>query len=208
VAVRIPMHAMALELLQNLSFPLAAPSANPFSYVSPTSAQHVYDQLNSKIPYILDGGTSKIGMESTIISFSKEIPRIIRLGGISVEQILEILPDAQVDVQFNPHENAESAGQSIRHYAPKCILEPLERIALDGEIARTVLLYSKQSEVPKNARVFYLSESGSEIEATQNLFAMVRKFDEMGLDQVYFEWAPNKGLGRAINDRLSRAMKK
>jgi L-threonylcarbamoyladenylate synthase len=211
VAVRIPRHPMTLGLLQQLKFPLAAPSANPFSYVSPTTAQHVYDQLQGKIPYILDGGSAKIGMESTIVSFSREVPRIIRLGGISVEQIQSILPHAIVDVQFHPNETAESAGQAIKHYAPRCELIPLEDLdtaALEPHSSLVILRYSRNDSPKSSAKTYYLSENGDESEAAHHLFGMLRTFDELNIPRVYFEWAPHRGLGRAINDRLMRAQKK
>ena len=207
VAVRIPQHPMALALLQELSYPLAAPSANPFTYVSPTTAQHVYDQLQGKIPYILDGGNATIGLESTIVSFADGPARVLRLGGISLEALWTVLPELQIDIQFAP-KGTESPGQLDHHYAPRCALIPLDSLTEKPDEQAHLLLFSQKPGGPAGSHIHYLTPKGDLNEAAAALFSLLRSFDDRQLDRVYFEWAPNEGLGRAINDRLSRAQKK
>jgi len=204
VAVRVPGHAITLELLQTLSYPLAAPSANPFKYVSPTCSQHVFDQLRDKIPYILEGGDSKVGIESTIVSFLEEIPKILRLGGIPIEEIQKHVPEAIVDIQHAPNSSA-IPGQLAHHYAPKCQLIPLDSFKGDGYPNDTPLLFYKKNETTHSNLEFYLSETGNLSEAASRLFSTLREFDKAGFSKVYFEWMPDEGLGKAINDRLRRA---
>lgn len=128
VAIRMPNHELTLQLLNSISFPLAAPSANPFKYVSPTMAMHVYQQLQGKIPYILDGGNCKIGIESTIVSFMGDDIKVQRLGGIALEEILQEIPDAILANQ--PEDHPVAPGQLKHHYAPGCKLIPLENSSL------------------------------------------------------------------------------
>jgi L-threonylcarbamoyladenylate synthase len=210
VAVRIPNHPMTLQLLSELSFPLAAPSANPFGYVSPTNAQHVHDQLGHKIDYILDGGSCCVGIESTIISFENE-PTILRLGGITQKEIEHII--GAVSISLNEHSNPRAPGQLDQHYSPHCTLKVLNYKELQTN--STILFYSPESEIkywklnPKiNCNTVYLTPKNDSIEAAANLFAILRDFDKKGLSEIFIELAENEGLGLAINDRLNRAMAK
>jgi L-threonylcarbamoyladenylate synthase len=210
VAVRIPNHPIALELLSKLTYPLAAPSANPFGYVSPTNAQHVQDQLGNQIDYILDGGSCCVGIESTIISFEKT-PTILRLGGVTKKAIEAII--GPVNVSLNEHSNPKAPGQLDQHYSPYCKLKDLKHYQLEPH--SNVLFYSPQTEEKywkKNPRiqcnVMYLTNNNASIEAAANLFSALRDFDQKGLAEVYIEFAKNEGLGLAINDRLKRAMAK
>lgn len=210
VAVRMPNHPVALELLSQLTYPLAAPSANPFGYVSPTNAVHVQDQLGNKIDYILDGGHCAVGIESTIISFENE-PTILRLGGVTQEEIEAII--GPVNVSVNEHSNPKAPGQLDQHYSPYCKLKDLKHVQLEPN--SNVLFYSPQTEEkywetnPRmQCNVMYLSNNHSSIEAAANLFSVLRDFDQKGLTEVYIEFAENEGLGLAINDRLKRAMAK
>lgn len=214
VAVRMPNHSLTLSLLDQLDFPLAAPSANPFGYVSPTKAQHVFDQLGSKIPYILDGGPCDVGLESTIISFENESkPSILRLGGISQEKIEEII--GEVDCKVNQNSNPQAPGQLDQHYSPFCKLLRLNNLELINSGIPKILFFSPDSEATyfeNNPQFFhesmYLSENHDLLEAAASLFATLREFDEKNYDEVYIEMAPDHGIGRAINDRLTRAMAK
>ena len=210
VAVRMPNHPIALELLSKLTYPLAAPSANPFGYVSPTNAQHVQDQLGNKIDYIIDGGSCCVGIESTIISFEND-PIILRLGGVTQEAIEAII--GPVNVSLNEHSNPKAPGQLDQHYSPYCKLKDLKHDQLEPH--SNVLFYSPQTEEKywgKNPRiqcnVMYLTNNNASIEAAANLFSALRDFDQKGLTEVYIEFAKNEGLGLAINDRLKRAMAK
>lgn len=210
VAVRMPNHPVALELLSQLTYPLSAPSANPFGYVSPTNAVHVQDQLGNKIDYILDGGHCAVGIESTIISFENE-PTILRLGGVTQEEIEAII--GPVNVSVNEHSNPKAPGQLDQHYSPYCKLKDLKHVQLEPN--SNVLFYSPQTEEkywetnPRmQCNVMYLTNNHSSIEAAANLFSVLRDFDQKGLTEVYIEFAENEGLGLAINDRLKRAMAK
>lgn len=206
VGIRCPDHPLTRTLLEQLSFPLAAPSANPFGYVSPTTAQHVQDQLGNKIPYILDGGACTVGIESTVIGWENSRPVIYRMGGISVEQIESVI--GKVSVQTHSSSNPQAPGQLQSHYAPrkKFLLGDLEKLAKSNTGKQVgILAFSKYiSGIPKENQLV-LSPSSSLTEAAHNLFSMLRRLDQMNIEVVLAEEVPNEGLGRAINDRLRRA---
>lgn len=206
VAVRIPNHQMTLELLSELDFPLAAPSANPFGYISPTTAQHVDNQLGMKIPYILDGGQCRVGLESTIIGFEGEEAIIFRKGGLAVEAIEEVI--GEVKIMTHSTSNPKSPGRLKSHYAPKTpfvIGNPNELVSeyLGKKIG--IISFKKSiDQVPIEQQII-LSKSGDYAEAGHNLFAGMRRLDGLNLDIIIAELLPEKDLGRAINDRLKRA---
>lgn len=206
VGVRIPKHFLTLELLHRLEFPLAAPSANPFGYVSPTSAQHVADQLGDKIPLILDGGPCSVGVESTIIGFTEDTPIIYRLGGIPVEYLEKII--GKVEVKTHSSSNPLAPGNLESHYAPhkKVWLGSLDELLqsfLPQEIG--VLAFCKKVPQIPCENQFILSPQQNLTEAAQNLFAMMRALDKMPVKIIWAELLPEQQLGRAINDRLRRA---
>ena len=197
---------MTRNLLEQLSFPLAAPSANPFGYVSPTTAQHVQDQLGDKVAYILDGGQCRIGIESTIIGWEGGQPTIYRLGGISQEQVEFVIGKIKVNPYYTSH--LQTPGQLKTHYAPvkKFLLGDIQTLAAKYSSLRLGILSFQNKEVKgKIHSNLVLSQSGDLNEAARNLFSMMRKFDEMNIDLVLAEEVPDEGLGRAINDRLRRA---
>jgi L-threonylcarbamoyladenylate synthase len=206
VAVRIPNHALTLELLANLDFPLAAPSANPFGYISPTSAQHVEQQLGEKIPFILDGGECQIGIESTIIGFENEEVIVFRKGGLAIEDIEKVV--GKVRVNTHSSSNPKAPGMLKSHYSPKKDLLIFDKKIFDKEIKKEQIGYLAFQEynlfLPKNNQLI-LSESGSYKEAAKNLFAFMRQLDAMEIEKIYVELLPEIDLGRAINDRLRRA---
>lgn len=204
VAVRIPAHPLTLALLRALDFPLAAPSANPFGYISPTTAQHVAHQLGDQVPYILDGGPAQVGLESTIVGFENGVPTIYRLGGMAQEQIERLI--GPVSVRNHSTSNPQAPGMLSSHYAPR---KPLLLLApgtapppgeRTGALAFRELFGGIQ---PQHQRV--LSPIGDLAEAAKNLFAHLRALDALDLDLLYAEPLPNEGLGRAMNDRLRRA---
>lgn len=203
VAVRIPRHALTLQLLQELGFPLAAPSANPFGYISPTTARHVEEQLGEQIPYILDGGPCEVGVESTIIGFEGTKTIIYRLGGMSVE---ELSPYCSELVRM-PHSssNPQAPGQLKSHYAPRI---PVTVGNLTELLTRydknEVAVLSFRDHYPE-VRQFILSPAGDLQEAAKNLFKALRELDKMPVKHILAEEVPDYGLGRAINDRLARA---
>jgi L-threonylcarbamoyladenylate synthase len=208
VAVRIPNHPLTLSLLEKLDFPLAAPSANPFGYISPTKAEHVTAQLGDKVSLVLDGGSCEVGIESTIVGFEQEKTIIYRLGGISVEAIEQIV--GAVEIRPHSSSNPNAPGMLESHYAPRkpfCLDKeklkqyPSERVG--------VLAFSQTLEnIPvENQKI--LSPNGSYWEAAQNLFALMRELDEMPhIEVIFAELLPEENLGRAINDRLRRASAK
>ncbi|MEQ8240598.1 MAG: L-threonylcarbamoyladenylate synthase [Cyclobacteriaceae bacterium] len=206
VAVRIPNHPLALELLGSIDFPLAAPSANPFGYVSPTTAKHVNDQLGEKIPYILNGGNCEVGLESTIVGFEDGQVVIHRLGGISLEEIEKIIGPVKRDI--NESSNPKAPGMLKAHYSPtkKLLIGNIEDLMNAQKNNDYGIISFKQSFLSSNPeREFVLSASGDMHEAAANLFSALRKLDDLDIDLILTELVPENGLGLAINDRLKRA---
>jgi L-threonylcarbamoyladenylate synthase len=202
VGLRCPRHPLLQELLSELNFPLAAPSANPFGYVSPTTAAHVAAQLSEVVPYILDGGPSSVGIESTIIGFDGGIT-LHRLGGITQEEIEHVIGPVRLLTQT--HSNPLAPGQLDSHYSPrkKVVIGSLPALIREyGDASVSVLSFQTDYHVPNQ---FILSPSGSLAEAAQRLFAALRSLDSDDSELVLAEWVPDVGLGRAINDRLRRA---
>ena len=206
VAVRIPSHPLTLELLRKIEFPLAAPSANPFGSISPTTAQHVKKQLGNKIPYILDGGRCDVGVESTIIKENNGKIEILRSGGIPAEELAEIigyLPDTK-----NHSSQPEAPGMLTAHYAPTIPLyfgdpEVLLKKYNGKKIA--LLSFAERYASPDITEAIILSENKDLREAARNLFQSLHTLDASGADVIIAEELPETGLGRAINDRLRRA---
>lgn len=204
VGVRVPRHPMALELLDRLPFPLAAPSANPFGYISPTKAQHVADQLGDAIPFILDGGPCEVGIESTIVGFENGQPVVYRLGGIAVEDIEKIT--GPVNVKINSASDPRSPGMLKSHYAPKAPLLIKEHIDPADDTSETAyLLLDKKIRGIDSKRQFLLSSKGDLFVAAARLYAQLRAIDREGWSPIVTSLLPEEGLGRAINDRLRRA---
>lgn len=205
VAIRIPNHRLTLELLSQLDFPLAAPSANPFGYVSPTSAKHVDDQLGKKISYILDGGESLVGVESTIVGFENTAPIVYRIGGITLEELECVVGPLKIKV--NVSSNPSAPGMMKSHYSPgrKLIIGDIAHLLREHNSSTTgVISFSKSFDVPMENN-FILSPNKSLDEAARNIFKALRKMDAPHIKVILAEYLPEKGLGRAINDRLSRA---
>jgi L-threonylcarbamoyladenylate synthase len=203
VAIRIPAHPLALELLRELGEPIAAPSANPFGGISPTSAEHVQMGLGAKIPYILDGGDCGIGLESTIVKIEENGKiRILRQGGISQEE-LQLFVSLELEVP----ESSETVvpGSMLSHYAPRKPLYLIEgEMKANPENIGWLRFNTLLPEVsPENQIV--LSPSGDLKEAGRNLFSALHQLDSMSVDEIRAERMPNHGIGRAINDRLFRA---
>jgi L-threonylcarbamoyladenylate synthase len=209
VAVRIPNHPLTLDLLSKLNFPLAAPSANPFGSISPTTAEHVANYFSNTLPLVLDGGNCENGIESTIIGFENEEPILFRLGAISREQIESVVGPILLK---NKNEKApEAPGMLTRHYAPltKTILVndvkkeiekyPTKRIGL--------LLFNNVTIDKEDLVVEILSKKGSLKEATANLYAAMHRLDTQNLDLIIAQKFPEIDLGNSINDRLERATK-
>lgn len=203
VGIRCPDHPLSMELLRAAGFPLAAPSANPFGYVSPTSAAHVNEQLGDRIPYILDGGSCEVGIESTIVGFEEGAPVVYRMGGLSLEDIERVA--GPVKVRAHSTSNPIAPGQLMNHYAPrvKVVIGTLEELLRRYPAhCSGILTFNRDFNLPYQ---FILSTTGSMEEAARNLFKALRAFDKMPVEVILAELVPETGLGRAINDRLRRA---
>jgi L-threonylcarbamoyladenylate synthase len=206
VGIRCPNHSLTLSLLNSLDFPLAAPSANPFGYISPTRASHVNDQLGDQIECILDGGECAIGIESTIVGFEDDIPTIYRLGGLSIDAIESVV--GEIKIQLNVSSNPLAPGQLKTHYAPRkkmIIGELTNLIKLHKDMRIGVLAFRNPVIGIDETQQIVLSPKGFLDEAAQRLFSALRELDKMDIDLIVAEKVPETGLGKAINDRLTRA---
>ena len=207
VGVRIPAHPFALDLLRRANVPVAAPSANPFGQVSPTTAQHVAEQLGERIDYILDGGRCSVGVESTILDLSGDRPTLLRPGGLALERLeAEIGPIRNADSAANVDGPQLSPGRLSRHYAtrtPLVIAESARALPFGKSCGLLTLVAESGDDC--FAAVEVLSQRGDLAEAAAALFAAMRRIDARGLDCIVARLVPEAGLGRAINDRLRRA---
>ncbi len=205
VAVRMPKHPMALGLIERAGTPIAAPSANPFGYLSPTTAHHVEERMKAQIDFILDGGPCEVGLESTILSFSEAKPRLLRPGGVPLEEIESAIGPLEAE----RNEGTPSApGMLPRHYAPRTpiFIGKSERTVVSCKEKKIGLLAFRATEkVQCFHHIEVLSKEGDLREAAANLFAAIRRLDALNLDRIVAEPIPEVGLGRAIMDRLRRA---
>lgn len=206
VGIRVPSHPIALALLQELDFPLAAPSANPFGYISPTTAEHVQKQLGDKIPFILDGGNCEKGIESTIIGFDKDEPILYRVGAISKEEIETII--GKINEKTKAAAKPEAPGMLSKHYSPRTPFMVSENIISDIEKYKNqavgFLIYSNVN-ISYSDNFTHLTKTENLDEAAQNLYAAMHKLDAAGFDLIIAEKFPEQGLGISLNDRLYRA---
>ena len=211
VAVRIPQHPVALELLQLLDFPLVAPSANPFSRISPTTAQAVSDYFGNQVKLILDGGRCKKGLESTIVGFENEAVIIYRLGSISQEDMERVI-GKNVTVNNINNSSPVAPGMLLKHYAPNTPLQLVDdlntaiRSHPDKQLG--ILSFQNHHDEENIKTQFTLSEKGDLEEAAFELYSALQQLDSAGTDLILAEKLPNKGLGRTINDKLRRAAAK
>jgi L-threonylcarbamoyladenylate synthase len=209
VAIRMPNHPMALSLIEESERPIAAPSANPFGYLSPTTAEHVREQLGGEVDLILNGGPCPVGVESTIISFVDEEPKLLRPGGISLEEVESII--GSVAISSINKEKTTAPGMLPKHYAPRTpiLLDWSEKDLVNYRNRKVGLLaFHKVNPSLKFNCVEVLSERGDLREAAANLFSAIRRLDGSGLDLILAESVPETSLGRAIMDRLHRASAK
>jgi L-threonylcarbamoyladenylate synthase len=206
VAVRMPRHPLTLELLSGLDYPLAAPSANPFGYVSPTTAGHVNQQLGKKIGYILDGGPCSVGIESTIIGCENDNPVLFRLGGKTVEEIEGLI--GHLEIRTRDYAGIVAPGMLKSHYAPrkKVVLFRNNLPAIESNMDRVgILTFTRIWEDIPATNQFVLSPKSDLKEAGKNLFTGLRWLDSLDIYIIYAELVPDTGIGKAINDRLKRA---
>ena len=200
VAVRFPKHTVIRKLLSLLKVPLAAPSANISSRLSPTSSNDVVDEFNNKIKFILDGGISKIGLESTIIDLTSS-PKILRPGSITVKKINKVLK-SKIKIE-KKIKKIKSPGQLKSHYSPGI---PLSFKTKSSKKNEAVVGLGKKFKIKKN--YFNLSKNGNLNEAANNLYKTLRKIKNSGFKSIAVNKIPNVGIGIAINDRLKKASNK
>jgi L-threonylcarbamoyladenylate synthase len=205
VAVRISAHPVFAEIIREFGRPLAAPSANRFGRISPTTAQHVSDELNGRIPLVIDAGPTTHGIESTIITIRSGKIEILRRGPITSEQLAPFA--TKVDF-ITDNKSVSAPGQLPSHYAPKTLLQLIDDAkefapAADHQVG--LLAWNPSNSEKRFAAVRHLSESHDFREAAANLFRYLRELDALELDLIVAERVPLQGLGAAIMDRLTRA---
>lgn len=202
VAVRCPAHPTALRLIEAAGVPIAAPSANLFCAVSPTTAPHVVEQFGDRLSVVLDGGPCQIGVESTVVSFLDDQPVLLRPGGVTVEEMEAVMGPLKIAIADGSQ--PISPGQFPRHYAPTTPLVLTSAAPRPG--ARVGLLaFGPPSSITDFAAIEVLSERECLREAAANLFAAMRRLDALQLDYIVARPVPEVGLGHAIMDRLRRA---
>ena len=214
VAVRMPSDKTAVKIIEKSGLPLAAPSANTSGSPSPTSAHHVEDDLDGKIDAIVFGDECAVGVESTVVSFACNPPRLLRPGAVTAEQLREIIPDIVIDkaVLTEPEKGArvESPGMKYKHYAPKT-----EAVLVEGESADFTEFVNSQ----KNSLAVCFDEEKSKIiipklvygkfenqeTLAHEVFSVLRKIDDLGVERVYIHAPSKEGIGLAVYNRLIRA---
>lgn len=209
VAIRIPNHPLTLELLRSIDFPLAAPSANPFGYISPTTAQHVVSQLGDQIPYILDGGSCQKGLESTIVGFDKDKVLVYRLGAITLEDLAAVVGEENLVVDNLKSEKPLSPGMLPYHYSPRTPLfltDNLKQDILSFDIQKIgiITLSTIIPNVPESHQI-QLSNTNDLETAGHLLYNTMHELDALNLEAIFVEKMPDIGIGKTMNDRLKRA---
>jgi L-threonylcarbamoyladenylate synthase len=205
VAIRVPAHPLTKQLLEQIPFPLVAPSANPFTRISPTKAEHVEHYFGDSIPCILDGGSCSVGLESTIIGMNNNTPLLYRegvLGKLLLESLIGPIE------KFNPQKNTIlTPGQWPRHYAPltKTILCKREEIMLHVKDNTGIIIYKEPLLSVNTNQQHILSETGSLVEAAKNLYQILHHVDKQKYETIICEMLPQEELGNTINERLKRA---
>ena len=199
LAVRFPNHVLFKNLLKKLDYPLAAPSANITTRLSAVQASDVKEEFGDKITYVLDGGKCSVGIESTIINLTGK-PTILRLGGLDPSKIEKVL-GFKINVNINP-KNKTAPGQSRLHYSPGI---PLKMNIIKPKSEEAFILIKKRKIKLKN--YFYISTKNNLNQAAKNLYTCLRRIKKKGYKSIAVEKIPNKGMGKTINDRLSRAAK-
>jgi len=222
VAVRVPAHPLAHALLKACGLPIAAPSANRFSRPSPTSAQHVLEDLDGQIAAVLDGGAVAIGVESTIVDVTQAPPVVLRPGGLTLEALRSVAPEIEVRARYlNVETHAIAPGQFLKHYAPQAALHLVEgerepalnwmrarasELLLEGKRVGALVLEADAAELSNEPLEIVVlgAEAHPEVVA-HNLFAALRSLDARGVNVILARLPAGRGLGWAIRDRLYRA---
>jgi L-threonylcarbamoyladenylate synthase len=207
VAIRMPNHLIAIDLIKRSGTPIAAPSANPFGYLSPTCAEHVLEQLGDRPDMILDGGECIVGVESTIIKIEGDRALLLRPGGIPRGEIESLI--GPVEASEDLPDDPEAPGQLSRHYSPGVplrIVDSIDRMDLEETGAGYLIFKKPKIQLPME-RTEVLSEKGDLVEAASRLFSSLHRLARLDIDIIYAEAVPEKGLGIAIMDRLKKAVK-
>ncbi len=206
VGIRMPGHPVALDLIARMGHPIAAPSANPFGYMSTTTARDVARLFHHGLPLILDGGPASYGIESTIVSVRDGVVRIHRHGSVSAEQLTEVI--GKVVEKEGDAAQCESPGELPYHYAPHTPLRIIKTLS-EITVGNSALLAFRQPPAPVRARyVRVLSARGDMREAAARFFSSLIELDGTGSEIIYAEALPERGLGRAMMERLRKAAKK
>ncbi len=223
VAVRMPRHPVALALIRAAGSPIAAPSANRFMHVSPTTAQHALADLDERVPLILDGGSCEVGVESTVLDLCSTVPTILRPGGVSLEALRAVLPGVQPPQPSKavPTTGLQSPGQSLIHYAPAVPLmlfdgpEELMRTAMLAEVRRRLERGERAGVLVADEDIAAFRDSGAVVrtlgdaaapeQVAAALFASLRALEEAGVQVILSRSFDEHGLGLAIRDRLLKA---
>ena len=199
LAVRFPKNLITKNLLSSLDYPLAAPSANIYTQLSPISKRDVKEEFGKKIKFILDGGSSEIGLESTIISLVNN-PKILRLGSIDVKKISKVL---KKKIKYSKNKKISVPGQSKFHYSPGI---PIRLNASNRFLDEALILIKKRKNFDRN--YFYLTKNQNLKEAGKKLYKTLRRIKNLKFKKIAIEKIPNIGIGQTINDRLKRASKR
>lgn len=214
VAIRMPKSDYARAIIEACGCPLAAPSANLSGSPSPTNAKYVFDDMNGRIPLIIDGGSSEIGVESTVISFAEDPPRLLRPGGVTLEEMTELIGEIVVDdAVLNKLEDgatASSPGMKYKHYAPSADITIIKsdfatfKKLCESEEDITALVFDGENEMLNCPSVTYGNENDG-FSQSARLFDALRELDELGAHKVYARCPNTKGMGLAVYNRLIRS---
>ena len=202
VGFRIPNNKITLSVLGKLDFPLAAPSANKFEYISPTNPQHIIQNFNDGIDYILDDGNCLIGIESTILGFEKEKTVIFRLGGITLEDIEKSIGKCYIN-----KDKVKIPGSFKKHYSPnkKVYIGDIKKLSKKFEKKKIgILSFNKKYKFVDEKYQIVMSEKSSLYEASQNFYSSLYILDNLEIDLIIASYLPNNNIGRSINDRLKK----
>jgi len=209
VGFRIPDNKLTLSILKKIDFPVAAPSANPFGYISPTSPNHILNMFNNEISYVLDGGGCNIGIESTIVGFENKKTLVYRVGGITIEKLEKIIGKVEI---FKKNINLpKSSGMLKNHYSPKKDLivgdiQSLIKKFFNKKIG--ILSFNKYYNDVDLKNQIILSKNLNLEQASRNLYKSLHLLDNMNIDVILTSLLPNYGIGKSINDRIIKASKK
>lgn len=219
VAIRMPAHPVALELIKWAGVPIAAPSANISGRPSPALAGDVAEDLSGRIDMILDGGAASVGVESTVLDLSEQVPMILRPGGVTREELQELLGRVDLDPGLAPGEKPRSPGQKYRHYAPKAqmtvvdglmdnqvetIEELAERMENDG-FKVGIMATAQTRHQYTRGHIISVGDRTAPLTISSNLFTILRKFDRLEVDKILAEGISQDGIGLAVMNRLYKA---